>query len=965
MAAFDPDAYLAKPTQFDPDAYLKSAGRANVGPEMTASKGPLIPEPMGWGETLKQASHRFVPGMKQLGKDIGHMVTSPIETIEGFKTIVGGATLQALPSDITKFLLNSGVDPSAAKRAMEVASNIGGEYATNYGSVEGFKRKLASDPVGTLSDISMLATAGSSAVRGGAKIAGLANLEQTAGVLGKTANVLSKTGNALDPVTGMLNAVELTGKAAALPAKWAYSAVAPMTEFGAEGVKARGYLKALNNDPVMAQRATELLRQGLSIEQVASELGSSGLAAFARTAQDSSTAVRDLYNTRANQLAAAQANELNWAQQNVNALAQSNLPASKAPLSQPRQNLLTSLRDEAAALEAQKIQRERQLTAPQLAEERALEQQRLAAQGNVANVSQLETGEKLAAAQKDILKKTKEEVVSPAYQAAYDLSPNPTIDVSNVGIASKEQLADLLTKIEGLAPNASELLKQFGPKTREVNMGEGVTAKVAQEANKITLEDAHKIREAINIDRAALKSSNESGANIARARLNELYSAVNESIAKGVSPEALAQFNKANELFKSEIIGVHRTGQPSNLTRTSTLNEPMLRPENIVSTAMKDEGTTRQFLKVYSQDAQAMDTLKTGIEDLYRREVLSPAAGAKAHDSFMAKNADQLKALDEAGMGIRDRLNSVNAELGSVAAKESELAAKRAGIPDKVTADFAKQDEALKLASDSLKFKTAQELRAAVIKDPMTAGLALDRLDAPAKSALARGVMKDAIEAGPGNMLAHLDDNKDAIMRVLKADNPKTAEGIFSMARSQAELAKEIESLGNKLRPGETTKPANSLVTNKNLNTLTEGMPEVRAVVDNIKKELEAGADFEKLAAQGKQAKTSASKLLTQEIGAQPTGFFGHAWSLANIVTNRLKGKIDAKLAAQIGTELANSESAAAAIEKAIVRQSRMDTAAKFITKPYEYGVRMPIRSRAVTATLQAEDAYNRNALAQ
>lgn len=109
-------------------------------------------------------------------------------------------------------------------------------------------------------------------------------------------------------------------------------------------------------------------------------------------------------------------------------------------------------------------------------------------------------------------------------------------------------------------------------------MGEGATAKVNVSAAPVTLEDAHKIRQAINIDRAALKGSTDSAANITRANLNELYSAVNDAIKTGVSPEALAKFNTANDLFKSRIIDIHRTGAPANLSRTSTLNEPMLKP---------------------------------------------------------------------------------------------------------------------------------------------------------------------------------------------------------------------------------------------------------------------------------------------------------------------------------------------------------------------------------------------------
>jgi hypothetical protein len=751
-----------------------------------------------------------------------------------------------------------------------------------------------------------------------------------------------KLGSA-EPTTEPLKAAQFGGEifpvlaAGATLAKPAIDYIGPKVGkivSGAADILAPSRLKTtaladvLNNDPVLMGRVKTLLEQGKTIEQAAAIVGSPGLATFAQTAKNATAATQMLYNDLAAALKTSQENKLDAANRIVNALAQGNLPVAIASPTAPRRAVKQALASEAATLQGQKTAMTGQLTAEQQAAEAALAAQRRGVEGNIANVSQLETGQALAKANEEVLKNTQRTVTGPAYQAAFDAAPEATINLSGLAGVAKEQRGELLTQLKGLAPNSAALLERYGPKQVET-MVQGVPVKLTTPPVPITLEEAHAIRQAINIDRAALKGSNEAGANITRARLNELYSSLNTAINRDVAPEAKALFENANTLFKERIVDVFRTGQPSNLTRTSTLNEPMLRPGDIVSKAMADEGSTLQFLKVFKQDPAAMQNLKTGVEDLYRQQVLAggKAATPQAHAKFIADNAKQLGALDSAGMGMTTRLNQIGGQIKGLTAAEEALAAQGKTIPGKVAETFKAEDEALKLASSNLGFKQTDKLRSAIVNSPETASQALARMDAPAKSSLARGVMQDAGKAS--DPLKHLVDNEQGIMRVLNAHNSKTAASTFNTAKDAAELLKIIEQTGNKL--GVSKPPVNAMVTQQYLDELTVGLPEVRAAVKNIQTELAQGETFETLAAQGKLSKNSALKLFREE--TTPHVFpLNKVWSFANMILGRLEGRIDKKLAVEIATELSNSTTAAAAVGKAQAKQLGVGTTTKKIT---------------------------------
>ena len=711
---------------------------------------------------------------------------------------------------------------------------------------------------------------------------------------------------------------------------------------------------ALNNDPALMTQVKSLLDQGYSIQDVAAITKSSGLAAFVNKSKGASNAVTDLYNQIDDALASVQKNQLATATQNVNALTQRNLPIATASPTAPRRAVKQALAGEAATLQSKQAAMTGQLTAEQQAAEAALQSrltamtgqltaqqqaaeaalaaQRQSVEGGIANVSQLDIGKTLSKSAQEGLETTRRTVIEPAYQKAFDAAPDATIDLSNLAGVAKEQRGELLTQLKGLAPESATLLERYGPKEVETIIN-GVPVKQVIPPAPITLEQAHQIRQAINIDRAAIKGSNESGANITRKRLNELYTSLNNAIERNVAPEAKLLFNEANDLFKERIVNVYRTGQPSNLSRISTLNEPMLRPGDIVSKAMVDEGSTLQFLKVFKQDPAAMQNLKTGVEDLYRQQVLAggKAATPEAHAKFMFDNARQLGALDNAGLDMSTRLNQIGGQVKGLTAAEQALTTQGKAIPSKVTETFKPEvekltsqgkaisskvteafkaeDEALKLASTTLGFKQTDKLRSAIVSNPETASQALSRMDAPAKSSLARGVMQDAGKTS--DPLKHLVDNEQGIMRVLTAHNPKTAAATFATAKDAAELANIIKETGNKLG---VKYPDNAMVTQQNLNNLTQGLPDVQKAVQQIQQQIQRGEDFSRLATQGD---ANVLSLFSKE--TKPHMFpLNKVWAIANAVLNRVEGKIDKKLAVQIATELANPNTASIAVQRAL-----------------------------------------------
>ena len=173
------------------------------------------PKKMSWGEVGKGALSRAIPSTVELIKGVAHAVANPKETGQGIADLMRGALYKVLPEEWH----GKEITDEDVHRAVATADAVGGHYKERYGSLEGIKKTLSTDPAGAAADLSML-------LSGGAGVAG------KAGTVGK---VLDTAATVTNPLTVPLKGVELAGKMAAFSGKHMADVVNP---------KAAAYIRA-------------------------------------------------------------------------------------------------------------------------------------------------------------------------------------------------------------------------------------------------------------------------------------------------------------------------------------------------------------------------------------------------------------------------------------------------------------------------------------------------------------------------------------------------------------------------------------------------------------------------------------------------------------------------------------------------------------------------------------------------
>ena len=177
------DLSTAAPSAFD----LSTA-------QPTQSGGSEIPAARrSWSDVPGEALANLPTSAGKFARGMYEAVTSPIQTATNILDLGAGALQNITPKVVKDFVNRFDANPDAAKRAVETANAFGGEYAKRYGTVDGFKEALATDPVSVISDFSALASGGASAV---SKIAP------------KTARVLATTAKYTNPAAPLAAAAE-------------------------------------------------------------------------------------------------------------------------------------------------------------------------------------------------------------------------------------------------------------------------------------------------------------------------------------------------------------------------------------------------------------------------------------------------------------------------------------------------------------------------------------------------------------------------------------------------------------------------------------------------------------------------------------------------------------------------------------------------------------------------------------
>jgi hypothetical protein len=296
----------------------------------------------------------------------------------------------------------------------------------------------------------------------------------------------------------------------------------------------------------------------------------------------------------------------------------------------------------------------------------------------LTNVSQRETGEALLTAAKAEQKAIKEGVIEPAYTAAYKAAGNAKIDVSGVVNAAESILERKLSDFAPeTAPNTVRKLLALKPKGEpEAALGKGkVSSKIIKPASEsaapaeATLQQLDDIRKAINADIQAAKTSMVPSSDMTLRNLYKLHASIDDAIGKSgnLSDEAKTLYAKAVETYRAEYVPRFKTGMNANLFKQTSLNEPKLMADDVVSKYFQPKGEreAEQFITMFGKNPDALKVTKAGIEDLYRQKVVDAATGRinmAKHAAFMKDYARPIALMDDAGMGLRKGFDAIGAD---------------------------------------------------------------------------------------------------------------------------------------------------------------------------------------------------------------------------------------------------------------------------------------------------------------
>jgi len=271
-----------------------------------------------------------------------------------------------------------------------------------------------------------------------------------------------------------------------------------------------------------------------------------------------------------------------------------------------------------------------------------------------------------AEAKREAMKKG---VIEPAYAAAFKEAGDAKIDMSKVIGEAESILGRKLSDFDpSTAPETVRKLLSLQPKAPPAKpLGAGVVSgKIKQAAPpapppEVTLQQLDDIRKAVNVDIAAGRTSMDPGAGMRLRSLSKIHEAIDDAVKSSttLSDTAKAAYDDALNLYRTKYVPRFKTGVNDQMFRATALNEPKIKPEDVITKYFQPRGVSeaRNFVTLFGDDPKAMQTARAGIEDLYMREVKVPTA--ESHAAFLRKYADPIKVLDDAGMNVLQRINVV------------------------------------------------------------------------------------------------------------------------------------------------------------------------------------------------------------------------------------------------------------------------------------------------------------------
>jgi hypothetical protein len=146
---------------------------------------------MPWMDVPIKAAANIVPSAMKMGQGMVEAVSNPLQTGKSLWDLAAGTLRNVTPSHISEWIDKADKSTEAASHASSVADIVGHYFKDRYGSTEGFKKAIAYDPVGVLSDVSTVFT-------GGSALPG--TVGKTAAKVAEATNPISMVGNVVAPV---------------------------------------------------------------------------------------------------------------------------------------------------------------------------------------------------------------------------------------------------------------------------------------------------------------------------------------------------------------------------------------------------------------------------------------------------------------------------------------------------------------------------------------------------------------------------------------------------------------------------------------------------------------------------------------------------------------------------------------------------------------------------------------------
>lgn len=188
-------------------------------------------KPLSWSDVASRAWQNAPASGARFAEDIARPFIHPIDTVKSLKNLGEGV--------LEKTGLMSGHDEE------KFANAFGGYFKDRYGSLQGFKHAVASDPVGVLGDLSTVLTLG-----GGAAA-------RTPGLIGKAGEIAATVGDAANPAVWAAKGAGMVAR----PAVDAVRRVGSSIVRGIPGIESAPHIGSRVTDSIERAAQQKLLDQ--------------------------------------------------------------------------------------------------------------------------------------------------------------------------------------------------------------------------------------------------------------------------------------------------------------------------------------------------------------------------------------------------------------------------------------------------------------------------------------------------------------------------------------------------------------------------------------------------------------------------------------------------------------------------------------------------------------------------------